>query len=403
MEPINKINEQEFSVFEIPFRPFFILAAISSLFYMTIWTLFYSFKLPLNFENISPTMWHAHEMLFGYTLAVIAGFLLTVEKYWLGKNIDQRTILIILVILWIAARVSISLTLITDIPYEIGAIFDCLFLIILTIRVSYPIISARAWDKMALVAHIAIIAVANIVFYLGLFGFITDGQHLGVYSALYLIISIILLMGRRMIPIFIRNGIGFKFEPKNWRVIDILSMVFFVAFFILDLFFTSPKAVSIVSGILVLIYSIRLYGWYSNKIWSKPLLWVLFVGYSWIAIGFALEFLSLFFNISSFLSLHSFTYGGIGIMTLGFMSRVVLGHTGRNVFDPPKILFWIFSILFAGAIVRVFFPLIDIANYQTWIAASQILWIVSFLIFAVVYLPMLFSPGIEKKTSLYKH
>ena len=397
MERINKNNEQEFSVFEIPFRPFFILAAISSLFYMTIWTLFYTFKLPLNFENISPTMWHAHEMLFGYTIAVIAGFLLTVEKYWLGKNIDKRSILVTLVILWIAARVLISLTLITNIPYEIGAVFDCIFMIVLTIRVTYPILNSRAWDKIGLVAHIAIIAAANIVFYLGLFGLVSNGQYLGVYSALYLIISIILLMGRRMIPIFIRNGIGFKFDPKNWRVIDILSMVFFVAFFILDLFFANPKAVSIVSGILVLIYSIRLYGWYSNKIWSKPLLWVLFVGYSWITIGFALKFFSLFLNISDFLSLHSFTYGGIGIMTIGFMSRVVLGHTGRNVFDPPKILFWIFSILFAGAIVRVFFPLIDISNYQIWIAASQFLWIVSFLIFTVVYLPMLLSPRIDDK------
>jgi uncharacterized protein involved in response to NO len=397
MKRINTNNDKAFTIFESPYRPFFILAAISSLFYMTIWTLFYTFKLPLNFENISPTMWHAHEMLFGYTMAVIAGFLLTVEKYWLGKNIDSKSILLTLVILWIAARVSIFLTLITNIPYEIGAILDCLFMIILTIRVAYPIISARAWDKMGLVAHIAIVAAANIIFYLGLSGIISNGQYLGVYSALYLIISIILLMGRRMIPIFIRNGLEFKFEPKNWRVIDILSLVFFVLFFIYDLFFTSPITVSIISGILAIIYSIRLFGWYSNKIWSKPLLWVLFVAYSWIAVGFGLKFLSLYFNIFGFLPLHSFTYGGIGIMTIGFMSRVILGHTGRNVFDPPKILFWIFSILFAGAIVRVFFPLIDITRYQIWIGASQLLWILSFLIFAVVYLPMLFRPSIEKK------
>jgi uncharacterized protein involved in response to NO len=397
MKRINTNNDKAFTIFESPYRPFFILAAISSLFYMTIWTLFYTFKLPLNFENISPTMWHAHEMLFGYTMAVVAGFLLTVEKYWLGKNIDSKSILLTLVILWIAARVSIFLTLITNIPYEIGAILDCLFMIVLTIRVAYPIISARAWDKMGLVAHIAIIAAANIVFYLGLSGIISNGQYLGVYSALYLVISIILLMGRRMIPIFIRNGLEFKFEPKNWRVIDILSLVFFVLFFIYDLFFTSPITVSIISGILAIIYSIRLFGWYSNKIWSKPLLWVLFVAYSWIAVGFTLKFLSLYFNIFGFLSLHSFTYGGIGIITIGFMSRVILGHTGRNVFEPPKILFWIFSILFAGAIVRVLFPLIDISLYQSWIGVSQLLWILSFLIFAVVYLPMLFRPSIEKK------
>ncbi len=397
MKRINTNNDKPFTILESPYRPFFILAAISSLFYMTIWTLFYTIKLPLNFEGISPTMWHAHEMLFGYAMAVIAGFVLTVEKYWLGKNIENKSVLVALIILWIAARVSISLSLITYIPYEIGAIFDCLFMIVLSIRVAYPIISAGAWDKMGLVSHIAIVAVANVIFYLGMAGLISNGQYLGVYSALYLVISIILLMGRRMIPIFIRNGLDFKFEPKNWRVIDILSLVFFLIFFILDLFFTYPFAVSIISGILAIIYSIRLFGWYSNRIWSKPLLWVLFVAYSWIAVGFGLKFLSPYFNILDFLPLHSFTYGGIGIMTIGFMSRVILGHTGRNVFDPPKILFWIFSILFAGAIVRVFFPLIDISLYQTWIGVSQLLWLLSFLIFAVVYLPMLFRPGIEKK------
>ena len=156
--------------------------------------------------------------------------------------------------------------------------------------------------------------------------------------------------------------------------------------------------VAIISGVLVVIYSIRLYGWYSNKLWGKPLLWVLFVGYGWIVIGFGLIFLSLFFNISVFLPIHSFTYGGIGIMTIGFMSRVALGHTGRNVFDPPKILFWIFSSLTAGAVVRVFFPIFDISHYILWIGISQFLWIASFLIFAVVYIPMLLRPAVETRS-----
>jgi uncharacterized protein involved in response to NO len=393
------VNKNEiFFILEAAYRPFFILAAVSSLFYMILWTAFYTFRLNLHFENITPTMWHAHEMLFGYTMAVIAGFLLTVEKYWLGIVVNRIYMLILLIILWILARIAISLTLFSNFPIEIGAVFDCLYLIVLIIRVSYPIISAKAWDKMGLVAHVAIIAISNIVFYLGLFGVLSKGQHWGVYSALYMIISLILLMGRKMIPIFIRNGLGFTFEPKNWRVIDILSMVVFLLFFFLELFSPYKYIIAIISGVLVVIYSIRLYGWYSNKLWSKPLLWVLFVGYTWIVIGFGLKFLSIFFTISNSLSLHSFTYGGIGIMTIGFMSRVVLGHTGRDVFDPPKILFWIFGSLTAGAVVRVFFPIFDISQYLLWIGISQFLWIVSFLIFAFVYIPMLLRPAIDTRS-----
>jgi uncharacterized protein involved in response to NO len=365
------------------------------MYYMTLWTAFYTFKLRLNFENIYPTMWHAHEMLFGYAIAVIAGFMLTIEKYRLGAVISKKFALILLIILWVLARVFISLTLITDISWKTGAILDCLFVLILTIRISYPIIRGKDREKTGLAAHLAIITASNIVFYLGVSGVLPDGQRWGVYSALFLVVSIILLMGRMMIPLFIRSGLDFKFEPRNWRVIDILSLFFFLSFFILDLFFTSGKLISIIAGILALIYTIRLYGWYSSGIWSKPMLWVLFVAYSWIVIGFGLKFLSMYFNIPDLPALHSFTYGGIGIMTIGFMSRVILGHTGRNVFAPPKVVFWIFTVLLAGAVVRVFFPLIDSDNYPLWIAIAQILWILSFLIFAIVFLPMLWKPPVE--------
>ena len=389
-------GDQNFSIFESAYRPFFILATVSSLFYMTLWTAFYTFKIRLNFENISPTMWHAHEMLFGYTIAVIAGFVLTIEKYRFGAFISKKSALIILLILWILARVFISLTLITDISWKTGAVLDCLFILILTIRISYPVIRGKDREKTGLAAHLALITISNVIFYLGVLGLLPDGQRWGVYSALFLVVSTILLMGRKMIPLFIRNGLEFQFEPRNWRVIDILSIFFFVSFFFSELFFAGGKLAFIISGILALIYSIRLYGWYSNRIWKKPMLWVLFVAYAWIVTGFGLKFLSLYFNIPELPSLHSFTYGGIGIMTVGFMSRVILGHTGRNVFAPPKIVFWIFTVLLAGAIVRVFFPLIDSGSYMLWIAISQILWILSFLIFAIVFLPMLWKPSIEK-------
>jgi uncharacterized protein involved in response to NO len=399
MKRITRNDNQGFSIFESAFRPFFILAGISSLFYMIIWTAYYSFKLNLSFQSISPTMWHAHEMLFGYTAAVIAGFLLTVEKYWLGVVINKKFLLISLLTLWVLARVLISAPLISGISYLFGAIIDCLFLIVLTIRVLYPIISTKAWGKIGLAAHLAILAACNIICYLGLFGIVPNGQRLGVYSALYIVISFIILMGRRMIPIFVRNALmEYKFEPKNHRVIDILSMLFIILFFILELFFNSGKIVLIIAGMLAVLYSVRLYGWYSNKIWDKPLLWVMFAAYSWIVVGFALIFLSQYFDIPYFLSIHSFTYGAIGIMTIGFMSRVILGHTGRNVFDPPNIVFWIFTLLLSGAVLRVFFPLIDISNYRIWIGASQLLWILSFLIFAVVFFPMLLRPAIEKKS-----
>jgi uncharacterized protein involved in response to NO len=336
-------------------------------------------------------------MLYGYAVAVIAGFMLTIEKYRFGDLISKKSALVILAALWILARAFISLTLFTDISWKTGAALDCLFVLTLTVRILYPVIKGKDREKAGIAAHLALLAVSDFVFYLGVAGVVPGGERLGVYSALFLVISIILLMGRMMMPLFIRSGLEFKFEPRNWRAVDMLSLVFFISFFILELFFKSGRAVLIISGALALIYSVRLYGWYSNRIWGKPMLWVLYAAYAWIAAGFGLKFLSMFFSIPELPALHSFTYGGIGMMTVGFMSRVTLGHTGRNVFAPPKAVFWIFIVLLAGAVVRVLFPIADSGNYLLWIAVSQILWILSFLIFAAVFLPMLWSPRLETK------
>jgi uncharacterized protein involved in response to NO len=364
---------------------------------MTLWTAYYTFRLKLNFETVSPTMWHAHEMLFGYAMAVIAGFILTIEKYRLGALISKKSALILLIALWILARVFISLTLYSAVSWKPAAVLDCLFILILAVRASYPVMIGKDKEKTGPAAHLALIAASNVVFYLGVLGVFPGGERLGVYSALFLVVSMIILMGRMMIPLFIRNGLDFTFMPRNRRVIDILSVVFFVLFFFLELFFTEGKLVSFTSGILAVIYAVRLSGWYSNGIWKRPMLWVLYVAYAWIAVGFGLKFLAIYFYIPELPALHSFTYGGIGMMTVGFMARVTLGHTGRNVFTPPGIVFWIFTILLAGAIVRVFFPIIDGGHYGLWIAVSQILWILSFLIFAAAFLPMLWRPRLEVK------
>ena len=113
------------------------------------------------------------------------------------------------------------------------------------------------------------------------------------------------------------------------------------------------------------------------------------MGYTWIVIGFALKFAAAFVSISPFLALHAFAYGGIGMITSGMMARVSLGHTGNNVFEPPKILNVIFALLFVGAIVRVILPLFLSQFYVHLIGLSQVLWIIAFLIFFVVYAPML--------------
>ena len=153
--------------------------------------------------------------------------------------------------------------------------------------------------------------------------------------------------------------------------------------------------VSLLSAVLVILHVIRMIGWYSHQIWSKPLLWVLFVAYASLVGGFALKAAQCCFDISPLLAVHAFAYGGIGVITLGMMSRVILGHTGRNVFEPPAVLFWCFALLVAGAIVRVLLPLLALNLYSYWIGISQLLWILAFTVFLFVFAPMLLSPRVD--------
>jgi len=162
-----------------------------------------------------------------------------------------------------------------------------------------------------------------------------------------------------------------------------------------DVFTEYAQLTAIIALVLTVLHTVRLTGWYSNKVWSKPLVWILVIAYCSIIAGFALKAAAFYFGISAFLSIHAFTAGGIGLLTIGMMSRVSIGHTGRNVFEPPGTIFWCFIVLLVGVIVRVVFPLFNMDLYVYWIGISQVLWMTAFIIFIYLFAPMLLSPRVD--------
>ncbi|MBL1351871.1 MAG: NnrS family protein, partial [Zetaproteobacteria bacterium] len=97
-------------------------------------------------------------------------------------------------------------------------------------------------------------------------------------------------------------------------------------------------------------------------------------------------------GIPTSLVIHAFTVGGIGMMTLGMMSRISLGHTGRDIMNPPKGVGWMFIVLFVGAFVRVFLPMFLPEYAPLWIALSQVLWMIVFALFVFLYAMILIRP-----------
>jgi uncharacterized protein involved in response to NO len=210
-----------------------------------------------------------------------------------------------------------------------------------------------------------------------------------------MIVALILTMGRRVIPFFIERGVGYPVTLRNWRWLDIASMVLLLAFALCEVFLAARQAAAALALVLFVLYGIRLWGWHTPGLWRKPLLWSLYIGYGFIAAGFPLYTAGVYFNVSPFLAVHAFAFGGIGVVTLGMMTRVSLGHTGRNINRPPRSTGYLLALLVAGAIVRVVFPLADPAHYLWWVAVSGIMWIMAFAGVALVYFPILTKPRID--------
>lgn len=388
----NPMPSPDFALFNLGFRPFFLGASIFSVVSVFLWMGVFVFQLPLQFKEINMYQWHAHEMVYGYSVAVIAGFLLTAVKNWTGEQTLYGPGLCGLFLLWAIARI---LFLFGTSFIFIAAFFDMLFMLCLIAAIAYPIVKTRQWRQTGILAKLILLTLGNGLFYLGAAGLIEQGIYWGIYGGLLLIIGLILTLGRRVIPFFIEGGVGYPVYLVNYKWIDRLSLVLLLAFFIFFVFIGNRQISAYISLALFFITTIRLFGWHTPGIWKKPLLWSLYISFIFIDIGFLLFAVSDLLNQPIMLAFHAFSYGGIGIVTLAMMSRVSLGHTGRDIHSPPAVLTLSFVLLVLGGLCRVLLPIIDMNHYVTWILLSQIFWSVAYLIFVIAYARILIKPRID--------
>lgn len=378
------------------FRPFFLLGGVFAVGAVVVWLwiLSYQGSLPQS-SQLGLVQWHAHEMLLGYGVAIIAGFLLTAERNWTGVQTLHGSPLLLLAALWLVARIM------PFVPHEkailVMAVLDLMFNGLLCLALLHPIVKVRQWKHLSIWTKILLLLGANAAFYLGVFNLLDDGVRIGLYTALYVIVALIMLMGRRVIPFFIEKGVDYPVSVRNYRWLDLSSLVLMLVFIVVEVFIVMPEYAAITAVALAILHGWRLLGWYTHGIWKKPLLWSLYLGYAWLIIGFVLKAVSHWGTVNPMLAVHAFTYGGVGMLTLGMMARVALGHTGRDVFTPPRILSMVFLLLFAGSVSRVLMPLLVTGQYSMWIMLSQWLWIAAFAGFVIIYTPMLVKGRVDGK------
>lgn len=386
-------SKKPFSLFVLGFRPFFLAAGFFSVISMALWMANFNFGLSIPLQGLANFHWHAHEMIYGFAIAIISGFLLTAIKNWTGVQTIQHRPLILLFLCWVIARLAL---LFGTQFILVAAIFDVSFNLFLFLAMLQPILRVKQWKQIGIISKVLLLGIFNALFYLGLLGYLDAGVYWGIYGGLFMVIAIIMNMGRRVIPFFIERGVSDNIQLKNSKWLDISSLVLFLALAIVEVFILDSLLSSYIAAPLFIVSIIRLYNWYTRGIWKSPLLWGLYGSLIFISLAFLLFALLPYTPfISRSIVLHTLTVGGISLITVSMMSRVTLGHTGRNVHQPSDWINWVQWLLLLGVISRVVLPVILPGLYSSWIIISQLLWIAGFGLFLWINYPLLTKPRID--------
>ncbi len=388
VRPATSLPPKGLVPFALGFRPFFALAGLSGLILMLTWVVIRHTGEPVS-PYFSLIDWHSHEMLFGYTMAIVAGFLLTAVRNWTGIKTPVGRPLALLSLLWLAGRL---LPMVPSLPVWLISLVDWLFIPALAMALARPLIQGENRVNRIFLPLLGAMAFANLLFHLQPMGVASTASK-GISLMLNLTLLLLIFVAGRVLPFFIEKavkGAAPRFNRRREQFIYSLFTLWIAAELLLARHvLLAPLAIGI-----ALTLAWRLVDWHHTGIWRIPILWVLYSGLLWLSIGFVLKALALLDLYPHNLTTHALTVGAIGLFTLGMMARVALGHTGREM-RSGRPMASAFILLNIAVVVRVFLPATGLVGYEICILISGALWILSFLLFCITYLPILLRPRVD--------
>ncbi len=359
------------------FRPFFLLAAGYAVVVMFLWMGMYAFHWDLPLHQVSGMTWHGHEMVYGYVLAVVAGFLLTAVRNWTKLQTADGYLLRALVLFWLVGRIPPLTPVLAYFQAFGDVLFDLFFLIV----IAAPIIHRKMHRQWPVLVILLALLMMNVTYYLGQFELLAVKPRQVLYISLYLVLNLVFIFTRRLIPNFINSALKPQEPLKNRVFLDKVLMPLFVLFSLDQVFFKADRIGLGLSVILFVLSLIRLKDWYRKGIWSRHLIWSLYMSYGLLVFGFLLHILAYYFGLSPFLPLHLFTIGGIGLVTISMMARVSFGHTGRNVLEEIQATKWLFWGMLGVVLFRVILPVFWPSLGVYFVEVAMVLWMLTFGLF----------------------
>jgi uncharacterized protein involved in response to NO len=362
-----------FALFDLGFRPFYLLAGAYAAIGVPLWALQYAGVLPG-----AGMLWHAHEMLFGYAFAVIAGFLLTAVRNWTGLPTPTGAALAGIAALWLAARLLAPFSL------PAAAAAGALFALGLAWGIGRPLLASGNRRNFFLVALVLAMGAGGAAF--------QAWPRAGMAVGMDVVLFVMAVIAGRVLPMFTNNavlGAGARRDARL-EMAALASLPVLFALEALGLDFAAAAAALAAAAL----HGARLALWAPHRTLHKPILWILHLSYGWIVVHLALRGLAGFGLIPAVLATHALTVGAIGGLTLGMMTRTARGHTGRTL-DTGHAEVAAYVLIQAAALARVVVPLALPAAYFAATLVSALLWSAAFALFVAAYLPILTRSRID--------
>lgn len=371
------------------FRPFYLGAALFGVAAMLLWYGIFLGQLAPR-PGLAPVPWHAHEMLFGFAVAVIVGFLLTAGKAWTGLPTPRGAALGALFALWAAARVAAVAA-----PYPVFFVLDVALLPLVSAVFIRVLVRAGNKRNLKIGAVLALLAVANLVFHLAASGAIAVDPVRPLYAALALIVVLESIMGGRVIPNFTMNatpGLKLPSAPRRDAVAIVLTVLGLACWI-----FHGPLAVAaVLLALAAVLHAVRWLSWTPWVTLTRPILWILHLSYAWIPIGLALLAASQMGWLPVSAGVHALAVGATGGLIIGMLTRTARGHTGRPLKVTP-IETLAYAMVLVAAVIRVAVPIGWPSLYAGALLAAGGLWIAAFAIYLVKYAPWLLTGRLDGK------
>lgn len=382
-----KTPPKGFALFALGFRPFYLLAAGLAAVSVPLWVAMFGGHLPQP-AQMPGLWWHAHEMVFGFGVAVIVGFLFTAGQNWTGLATPTGAALAVIALIWLAGRLAMLLA-----PPLVAASADILFLPVAAFALGHVLWRAKSQRNYFTVVLLLALAAANALFHARAIGWLPDSPLAAIHGAIALIVMLMTLIAGRIVPSFTANALRGVAQYRNDQL-EVCAIGFTGCALALFVGNAAPALSASAAIVAAALQAARTWGWNPWATRATPLLWVLHAGHAWIIVGLVLLALASLGLAAPTLAWHAFAVGAMGSLILGMITRTALGHTGR-LLQATRIETLAYLLVFAAALIRVFGGMLLPSMPHIVLGLSALCWSSAFALYLWKYAPMLVRARID--------